>query len=88
MPRYVITVTGGNARRLENWFGGQLEIGPVGEPGAALIATIDAISEEEWVAISNRLDDTGPLYHHGGAEAVAGPRPDVRHGPQPHPPPV
>lgn len=88
MPRYVITLTGGNARRLENWLGGTLEIGPAGAPGAALVAQLDAITDAEFDAILNARSDSSPLYHHGGAAAVAGADPAAWHGPVPHTPPV
>lgn len=88
MPRYVIELISGNARRLENWLGGPLEIGPVGDPGAALVASIDAITDEEYQPIGERIASDGPLYHRGGAEAVAGHDPDAWHGPAAHQPPV
>lgn len=87
MPRYVIEVVGSNARRLENWLGGPVEIGPVGDPGAALVASVEAITDDEFEPIRERISTEGSRYHHGGADAVAGAQPG-RHGPAPHPPPV
>jgi len=88
MSRYVITLAPRNARRLERWLAGPLEIGPEGDPGAAAIASLDPISDEEFAPIQARIDSDGPLYHHDGA-SFAGQQADPgHHGPAPHPPPA
>jgi hypothetical protein len=88
MPRYVISLTPANARRLERWLGGPLEIGPEGHPGAAAITSLDAITDEEFAIVQDRLNNSGPLYHHGGAAFADAAEPPGRHGPAPHQPPV
>lgn len=65
--RYLLTVTDADAARLERWSGFRTVITPAGggsEP--AVIAGLDAITDEEYEFIARRLRTSGPLYHAGG----------------------
>lgn len=72
MPRYLISLTQENARRLETMLGGRIEIvlsespldGVTGE--RAVVSGLDAITDEEYGPIGRRLRPGSPLYHAGG----------------------
>jgi hypothetical protein len=71
MPRYLISLTQANAVKLEAQLGTRGEIVP--STGAlsdkrdgAIISGLDAITEEEYAPIRERLATGGPLYHAGG----------------------
>jgi hypothetical protein len=75
MPRYLISMTGDNARMLESWLGGRIKIVPAtgrlplegGEPdGGATIAGLDAVFDSELALVKERLRSSGPSYHFGG----------------------
>lgn len=70
MPRYLISLTDAGAEKLEAMLGGRIEI--VRSPGGlrdaeerdcAIIAGLDAVTEEEAAPIRGRVASRGPLYH-------------------------
>jgi hypothetical protein len=72
MPRYLISLTQENARRLEAMLGGRIEIVPSQGPldgvtgERAVVSGLDAITDEEYGPIGRRLSAGCPLYHAGG----------------------
>ncbi len=79
MPRYLISLTQENARRLEAMIGGRIEIVPSEGPldgvtgERAVVSGLDAITDEEYGPIGRRLSSGGPLYH---ADRPGGPKRD------------
>ena len=69
--RYLITLTDRNAELMERWFGHGVHITPSewlasGVVVAVPVAGLDAITDEEYEHIAQRLRTSGPRYHHGG----------------------
>jgi len=71
MPRYLISLTQANAALLEAQSGTRGEIVPStgslsDKRDGAIISGLDAITDEEYAPIRERLATGGPLYHAGG----------------------
>lgn len=63
MPRYLLTIADKDARDLENWLGGGLQIVPgAAVPAGIPIAGLDAVTDHEASPIVSRLASGSPAY--------------------------